>query len=340
MPELPEVETTRRDLEHRITGCTIAGVTFLPGGVSPVRGLSECEMVDALTGRRFERLTRRGKYLLAHLDNGSAVILHRRMTGNLVLRRPEDGPDPFTRAVIHLDSGEELRWTDMRRFGTWTLTPDPDAAVPGIGPEPLDDDWTVTLLAAALIRRTAPIKAVLLDQRRLAGLGNIYADEALHHAHIHPERPAGTLTPDEVTRLYTAIREVLTRAIELQGSSFDHHVGGLGQKGSMQDEWRVYGRGGEPCRDCGVTIIKIRLAGRGTHVCPECQPDLPSHTLRAGPSPLGEGSLDQTIAANVSPFPTGKGGRGVRSARAAEQSASYEVDTEDATPPGGGTAPP
>jgi formamidopyrimidine-DNA glycosylase len=159
----------------------------------------------------------------------------------------------------------------MRRFGTWTLATDPEAAAPGIGPEPLGDGWSIADLAAALAGRTAPVKAVLLDQRRLAGLGNIYADESLHLARVHPSRAAGSLAPEEVAVLHAAVRAVLTRAIELQGSSFDHHVGGLGQKGTMQDEWRVYGRGGEPCPECGAAILKTRLVGRGTHYCPGCQ---------------------------------------------------------------------
>jgi formamidopyrimidine-DNA glycosylase len=272
VPELPEVETTRRDLDARLRGRTITDVCFDMTGVTPARGLGPLEMADALRGRRFAGLSRRGKYLIAHLDGGDALVIHRRMTGNLVLRRGSDPPEPFTRAAIALDDGNELRWTDQRRFGTWTLTDAPERAIPLIGPEPLDDGWLAEHLTGALTNRTAPIKAVLLDQRRVAGLGNIYADESLHLAGIHPERPAGTLTPDEVERLYQAVRRVLALAIELQGSSAQHHVGGLGQRGTMQDEWRAYQRTGEPCRTCGTPIARTRVAGRGTHYCPHCQP--------------------------------------------------------------------
>jgi len=272
VPELPEVETTRRDLDERVRGRRIVEVCFDQSGVSPARGLGPLELADALRGRSFERLSRRGKYLIAHLDDGDALVFHRRMTGNLIHRRPTDPPDPFTRATIALDDGSELRWTDMRRFGTWDLTSDPENAVPGIGPEPLSDEWTVDDLGAALAGRTAPIKAVLLDQRRIAGLGNIYADESLHLAGIHPERAAGSLSRDEIERLHRTIREVLALAIDLQGSSAQHHVGGLGQRGSMQDEWRAYHRTGEPCRSCGTAIARTRVAGRGTHFCPRCQP--------------------------------------------------------------------
>lgn len=272
VPELPEVETTRRDLDARIRGRTITDVCFDTTGVTPVRDLGPIEMADALRGRRFEGLARRGKYLIARLDSGDALVIHRRMTGNLVLRHQSDPPEPFTRAVLTLDDGNELRWTDQRRFGTWMLTETPEQAIPDIGPEPLEDGWLAEHLAAALAGRTAPIKAVLLDQRRVAGLGNIYADESLHLAGIHPERPAGTLSALEVQRLHGAVRSVLTLAIELQGSSAQSYVGGLGQRGSMQDEWRAYQRTGEPCRTCGTPIDRIRVGGRGTHYCPRCQP--------------------------------------------------------------------
>lgn len=273
MPELPEVETTRRDLERHLVGRTITDVRYGEGAPGPVRDITPETFRDALVGRRIDALTRRGKYLIARLDSGQALVLHRRMTGNLVLRCPQDAQEPFTRGVIALDDGHEVRWIDQRRFGTWRLVDDPETAVPGIGPEPLEDAWLLADLTAALAGRSAPIKAVLLDQRRIAGLGNIYADESLHLARIHPTRPAGSLTDDERSRLHAAIRCVLARAIELQGSSARHHVGGLGQRGSMQDEWRVYHRTGEPCVTCGTAIVKSRVAGRGTHVCPVCQPE-------------------------------------------------------------------
>jgi formamidopyrimidine-DNA glycosylase len=276
VPELPEVETTRRDLEARVRGRTITGVCFDETGPGPARRLGPLELADALRGRRFVGLSRRGKYLVAHLDSGDALVFHRRMTGNLIHRRSADPPDPFTRAVISLDDGSELRWTDQRRFGTWDLAGSPEAVMPAIGPEPLEAAWTADDLAAALAGRTAPIKAFLLDQRRVAGLGNIYADEALHHAGIYPERPAGSLGRDDVERLHRAIRHVLVLAIDLQGSSAQHHVGGLGQRGTMQDEWRVYHRTGEPCRTCGTAIARSRVAGRGTHYCPRCQPGPPA----------------------------------------------------------------
>jgi formamidopyrimidine-DNA glycosylase len=272
MPEMPEVETTRRDLEGRVTGRTITDVLVLDGAPQPQAPLSSEQFRSAVVGRRIERLDRRGKYLIAVLSGELYLILHRRMTGNLVLKEPGATRDRFLRGVLVLDDGSELHWDDQRKFGTWVLTSDLGSALTTVGPEPLEPSWTVADLASALRGRTAPIKAVLLDQRRVAGLGNIYADEALHAAGVHPTRPAGTLTEDEVAKLHGAIRSVLEKAIHLQGSSKQHYVGGLGQKGAMQEQWRVYERDGQPCYACGTAVVKTRVAGRGTHVCPCCQP--------------------------------------------------------------------
>lgn len=188
----------------------------------------------------------------------------------------------FLRAILFLDDGRELHWLDQRKFGTWTLTDNPAGALKGMGPEPLDESWSPADLGAALRERRAPIKAVLLDQRRVAGLGNIYADESLHAAGIHPSRPAGSLSVDEIGRLHAAVRAVLEKAIRLQGSSARDYVGGLGQRGAMQDEWRVYGREGQPCAGCGAPVEKLRVGGRGTHICPNCQPVSGSRAPRNG----------------------------------------------------------
>jgi len=272
MPEMPEVETTRRDLEGRVVGRTIADVRVAPGAPQPQAPLTPEQLREAVAGRRIEDLDRRGKYLIMALSGGLFLILHRRMTGNLILREAGVPPERFLRGVLVLDDGTELRWEDQRKFGRWVLTDDLAGALRGLGPEPLAETWTSADLAATLAGRTAPIKAALLDQRRVAGLGNIYVDEALHAARIHPERPAGSLSEDEVRRLHAAIREVLEKAIRLQGSSARHHVGGLGQRGAMQEQWRVYDRTGEACYSCGTPIEKTRVAGRGTHLCPRCQP--------------------------------------------------------------------
>jgi formamidopyrimidine-DNA glycosylase len=271
MPEMPEVETTRRDLEGRIVGRAIADVWVGEGAPQPQAPLTAEQFRAAVLGRRIERLDRRGKYLIAPLSGGPLLILHRRMTGNLVLKPPGGPRDRFLRGIIFLDDGAELHWDDQRRFGTWVLAEDRASALDGLGPEPLDPAWTVADLAAALRGRSAPVKAVLLDQRRVAGLGNIYVDEALHAAGVHPSRPAGSLTEAEAACLHRTVRAVLEKAIRLQGSSRQHHVGGLGQKGAMQEEWRVFDRTGQPCYACGTPVQKIRVAGRGTHFCPACQ---------------------------------------------------------------------
>lgn len=294
MPELPEVETTRRDLAPRIIGRTITAVWVAdPPGMPGQAPLSIERLRAALVGRRIEGLDRRGKYLIMALSGGVFLILHRRMTGNLVLARPQDPPGRYLRAVITLDHDLELRWEDQRRLGTWTLCTDPAAVLRGLGPEPLAPGWSVAELAAALRGRRAPVKAVLLDQRRVAGLGNIYADEALHQAGIHPARPAGSLRLEEIERLHAAVRAVLEQAISLQGSSARHHVGGLGQRGTMQEEWRVYGRAGRPCLTCGTPVQKMRVAGRGTHFCPRCQLPGAESALPAGGA--GAGSWSQAL---------------------------------------------
>jgi formamidopyrimidine-DNA glycosylase len=271
MPEMPEVETTRRDLEGQIAGRVITDVWVAEGSPQPQAPLTVEQFRAAVLGRRIERLERRGKYLIVVLSERLYLILHRRMTGNLILRAAGTPPTRFLRGIITLDNGAELHWEDQRRFGTWVLTENAAATLRGLGPEPLEPAWTVDELASALRGRRAPIKAVLLDQRRVAGLGNIYVDESLHMAGIHPMRPAGTLFPEEAGRLHAAIRAVLEKAIRLQGSSRQHHVGGLGQQGTMQEEWRVFDRTGQPCYGCGTTVVKTRVAGRGTHFCPSCQ---------------------------------------------------------------------
>jgi formamidopyrimidine-DNA glycosylase len=272
MPEMPEVETTRRDLEGRIVGRTIVDAWAGEGSPQPQSPLTIEQFRDAVAGRRIERLDRRGKYLIAALSGGLFLILHRRMTGNLVLREAGGERDRFLRAMMTLDDGSELHWDDQRRFGTWVLTEDPAVTLQAVGPEPLADDWTAVDLGTSLRNRTAPIKATLLDQRRVAGLGNIYVDEALHRARIHPLRAAGSLSEADVARLHEAIRFVLEKGIQLQGSSARNYVGGMGQRGTMQEQWQVYERDGLACYSCGGEVLKTRVAGRGTHVCPVCQP--------------------------------------------------------------------
>jgi formamidopyrimidine-DNA glycosylase len=272
MPELPEVETIRRGLEPAVRGRRVCDVRLTAKADRLVQRLTPAEFRRRLSGRRLEDVRRRGKYLIFSLDDGSFFVAHLRMTGRIEIE-PRQAPDgEFFRAAIVLDDGRELRWRDVRRFGTWEIVDDLAALEDKLGPEPLEDGFDVAALAAAVHGRTAPIKAVLLDQRRVAGLGNIYVDEALHRAKIHPGRPAGQLTPDEIALLHVALRSVLRKGLENFGTTFRDFVNAFGQEGRNAEHLDVYQRVGEPCTTCGAPIRRMLVAGRGTHFCPTCQP--------------------------------------------------------------------
>ncbi|MGQ9572459.1 MAG: bifunctional DNA-formamidopyrimidine glycosylase/DNA-(apurinic or apyrimidinic site) lyase [Dehalococcoidia bacterium] len=270
MPELPEVETIRRDLLPRVVGRTITGVRVVAGAERIVRWASPAEFARALSGQRIEDITRRGKYLLFRLSDGRYLIAHLRMTG-AVLHRAESAPeDPYLRICLSLDDGSELRYTDLRTLGSMWLVEEAEAVVGKLGPDALEE---LTSQAMHLLteRRSASIKAVLMDQRALAGLGNIYSEEALFTAGIHPRRPAKSLGDGEVQRLHTAIGEVLVEAMGHRGSSFRDYVDAEGREGRHQWHVKVYRRTGEPCYNCGTPIERIKLGGRSTHFCPRCQ---------------------------------------------------------------------
>jgi formamidopyrimidine-DNA glycosylase len=268
MPELPEVETIRAQLAPRLVGRRLAAVEILDPRLT--RPLDPREVAAELQGERVAAAERRGKYLVLRLEGGGALLVHLRMTGGF-------GFEPVTheRAVVELEDGTRLVYRDVRRFGTWLvvtaeeLEPYLDAKN---GPEPLGPRFTSRWLAAQLARRRAALKAVLLDQRVVAGLGNIYADEALWRARLNPLRPASSLTHDEVRRLQRAIRTALRTGIARQGSTLRDYAAPDGSAGAMQDEFRVYGRDGEPCPCCHGPIAKTRVGGRGTWYCPRCQP--------------------------------------------------------------------
>lgn len=272
MPELPEVETIRRGLAEAARGRRIVGIRMTPAGERLLQGVPPEAFAARLQGRRIEDVRRRGKYLLFLLDDGAAFVCHLRMTGRFEVEPGDAADGPFFRAALRLDDGHELRWRDARRFGTWAIYDDLVALDERLGPEPLGEGFTVERLADALAGRRAPIKAVLLDQRRVAGLGNIYVDEALHLARIHPQRPAGTLTRDEIARLHAAIRVALDKGIANFGTTFRSFVNAFGGEGRNREHLLVYGRQGEPCASCGTPIARIVVGGRGTHLCPMCQP--------------------------------------------------------------------
>jgi formamidopyrimidine-DNA glycosylase len=230
----------------------------------------------SLEGERVEAVDRRGKYLIVRFESRRVLLIHLRMTGN-VLHVPGGtaaGDDPHRRAVVTLDDGSDVAYRDVRRFGTWlVLEPgELDTYLEArLGDEPLEAAFTPRALGRRLAGRRAPIKAALLDQRAAAGLGNIYVDEALWRAKIHPLRPAGELGVADIRRLHRGIREALELGLARQGSTLRDYRMPDGSSGSMQEEFRVYGREGEPCERCGTPIEKIRAGGRGTSYCPRCQ---------------------------------------------------------------------
>jgi formamidopyrimidine-DNA glycosylase len=273
MPELPEVETVRRGLDPALTGRRLDQVEILDGRL--VRPCDPLEVAAELTGEVVARVDRRGKYLVVRFETGRVLLVHLRMTGSFMYGPADSLPDdPHRRAVLRLDNGSDVAYRDVRRFGTWLLLEpgelDPYLAE-RLGDEPFSEAFTPRALAARLRGRRAPVKAALLDQRSLAGMGNIYADEALWRARIHPLRPAGELKRGEIGRLHAGIRSALELGVARQGATLSDYRTPNGDRGAMQDEFEAYGREGEPCSRCGTPITKIRAAGRGTWFCPRCQ---------------------------------------------------------------------
>jgi formamidopyrimidine-DNA glycosylase len=267
VPELPEVETVRAQLAPRLEGRTLARVEILDPRLT--RPVDLFEVAEELEGARVEAVERRGKYLVLRLANGLALLVHLRMTGGFSF-----APASHERAVVELDDGTALVYRDVRRFGTWLVLEEAELEpylAARNGPEPLGPRFTTTWLRSRLVGRRAPLKAALLDQRVVAGLGNIYADEALWRARLHPLRPAGGLGEDDARRLVRAIRAALRAGIARQGSTLRDYAAPDGSAGQMQREFRVYGRGGEPCDRCRSSIVKGRVGGRGTWYCPGCQ---------------------------------------------------------------------
>lgn len=276
MPELPEVETVRRILDPHITGQTIAGVTLRQFTAVLETTLPGVDPAPTLVGRAFTGASRRGKYLTLHLDDGLFLIIHLRMTGRLLLVPASDPPVRFEHIAIHLANGSDLRFGDQRKFGRLVLAD--HAAVDRLdlrlGPEPFASKLTAASLHAALARRPGPIKNALLDQHLIAGLGNIYVDEALYRAKINPLRPSNSLTVDQLKRLLQAIRHVLNVALSNQGTTFSTFENPYGETGSNANFLRAYNRAksGESCARCGTPFVRTVVAGRGTTYCPTCQP--------------------------------------------------------------------
>ncbi len=292
MPELPEVETIKNELAPHLVGRRFAGVSLpYPGAV---KRPSPEEFRRLLTGRQVAGLGRRGKYLIINLDEGLsprgnptgapdearselpghsqheiAFIIHLRMTGALLLTPPQ--PDPWARAVFRLDDGAEIVFSDRRKLGALWLVEDENEVVGKLGPDALDPGFTARVLAQRLSGREAPIKALLLDQGLLAGVGNMYADEALWAARIHPLRKGKGLSPGDGERLFRAIRLVLETAIESKGASISTYRRPGGELGSAQNGFKVAHLGGRPCPECATPIQRLAVRNRGSYFCPRCQ---------------------------------------------------------------------
>jgi formamidopyrimidine-DNA glycosylase len=299
MPELPEVETVARDLQRWVAGATIAGATVswdrtIRHPLPPERFAAE------ITGATIRRVGRRAKTVLLHLADGRVMTVALRMTGALIVADGDEPADAYARVVFQLADGRELRYRDVRKFGRIGLWPGGGLrsvgagrgsrsrkvkedgrhyrigeVFSGHGPEPLSRSFTTRRLKERLSRRSAKLKSLLLDQSFIAGVGNIYADEALWRARLHPLRAADTLTDAEIRRLHRSLRQVLRQGIDNRGSSFSDYVGADGEPGANAERLMVYRRTDQPCYRCGRPIHRIVVGQRSTHFCPRCQPEQP-----------------------------------------------------------------
>lgn len=273
MPELPEVETIVADLRPHLVGRTIVRCElFFP---TMVRHPEPEVFVDSIVGMRITAVGRRGKYILIGLVDDLLLVVHLGMSGQLRLMEATAPLAPHTHAVFDLDDGRQLRYRDPRRFGRLLLGTEAallrSKALPSLGPEPIDPGFGADDLYQRFRCRKASLKAVLLDQATIAGVGNIYADESLHRARLRPDRIAGSLSKKSVRRLHESLRESLLLAIQNRGSSVDTYRDAWGEFGGQQEKLLVYGRAGEPCFTCGRPLSLVRIAGRSSVFCRRCQ---------------------------------------------------------------------
>lgn len=275
MPELPEVETIRRSLEPNLVDKKIIKVQVNMAKL--IKEPSDIEtFIDNLEGSRFRKVRRRGKYLLFYLDRPYVLVIHLRMTGQLLLLKTTDIIEKHTHLIFNLDNGVDLRFHDVRQFGLIYLVPEDKLnlinGIRTMGPEPLDEDFTLRCFLDSIKGKKQRAKAFLLDQRCVAGIGNIYADEILFKAGIHPEEGINNLSPDKLEALWSAIKDRLKAGVESRGTSIKDYVDGFGSKGSFQKQLKVYGKAGEPCVQCKNKLVGAKIAGRSTVFCPHCQP--------------------------------------------------------------------
>ncbi|MCB8924753.1 MAG: bifunctional DNA-formamidopyrimidine glycosylase/DNA-(apurinic or apyrimidinic site) lyase [Ardenticatenaceae bacterium] len=269
MPELPEVETVVRALRQPLIGRTVTGVrNDWPRHIG-TPGLDELRV--RIQGCQFQAINRRAKYLVFTLTQGETLIVHLKMSGHLAVVDAAKPADKHVHTIFELDNNQELRFRDIRKFGRVYLVQNPEVILGKLGPEPLESGFTPEVLRDRLNGRTRALKPLLLDQELIAGIGNIYADEALFYAKLHPTRPANTLSQHEITALHSAIQKVLNMGIEREGASIELYVKPDGSKGDMQNAVAVFRRTGDPCYECGRPIERIVLGGRSTHFCSNCQ---------------------------------------------------------------------
>jgi len=267
LPELPEVETIKLELSPHIIGRKFTEVDIRDKKL--IKKPAVAEFRRQLLGKTINGLERRGKYLIFRLSGGDALVVHLKMTGSLLLNPKQ--LNKYVRVVFGLDNGSRLVFNDRRRLGAIWLVPTEGMVIKKMGPEPLEPSFTVDDLTRQLRRRQAPIKAVLLDQGFIAGVGNMYADEALFAAKIHPLRPANSLSAIEIQNLHRAIIDVLQAAISSKGASIDTYIRPDGRLGTAHDNFRVAHRGGQPCPVCGTAIERLAIRNRGSYFCPNCQ---------------------------------------------------------------------
>lgn len=286
MPELPEVETVRRGLHERLRDRVFQGISYLEWPRTLEYPGSD-RFDKLIAGRRVTGVRRRAKFILLDLDGDFCLTIHLRMTGQVIVEAASAPRGRFARVAFALARGDELRFDDARRFGRIGLYQPAElsARLERLGPEPLGDDLDATAFAAMLHARRGRIKPLLLDQSFLAGLGNIYVDEALHRAGLHPLLHANTVSPAQAGRLYHQLRELLLEAVGSGGTTFSSYRDAYGNAGDYYERRRVYAREGEPCTTCGNAIARITVGGRGTHFCPGCQPPPGARAIVAVPVP-------------------------------------------------------
>jgi formamidopyrimidine-DNA glycosylase len=269
MPELPEVETVARSLRPKLVGRKIVDIrNTWPRHIDRP---DYAGFINRIRGRMITDVSRRGKFLLFPLDNGETLIIHLRMSGHLAVILPQTPADKHTHTIFELDNGLELRFRDTRKFGRIYLVKNQDEVLGKLGPEPLVEDFSVETLNEIMRGKRRLLKPFLLDQTMIAGIGNIYADEALFYAGLHPRRRTDTLAEWDIKKLHEGIQHVLWLGVQREGASINTYLKPNGEKGNMQEDVKVFRRTGEPCFKCGNPIQRIVLGGRSTHFCENCQ---------------------------------------------------------------------